>query len=297
MTGRGDGSHNGGNGPQFHTQFTPSGDFAPVNLLHGEVLAWLDLLEDIGLLDVGFGVGLHAILFGNDDIIHNNDVEDIVNNDEDIGNNNVSNIGNVDNADNNVAVEDAGVEENQGVPGDPLPGPSRRRSGEVDVANEGFQWWDEFADSTGDDFEEGTGMNPAQEAGADVEDPLPGGSRKSSREDEEERDSKKSRRCAEFTDINSDTVLVKPCHDHSDSSNSDHCEDAVEEFRNQPVEDEDPQPGRSKKRSREDDEEEDKRGAKESRWWAEFTDSDTVSVEPLHDHSDSSNSDHFEEPV
>lgn len=249
-------------------------------------------------------MGLHAILFGNDDIIHNNDFEDNVNNNEDIGNNNVDNnndgnIGNVDNADNNVAVEDAGVEENLGVPEDPLPGPSRRRSREVDVANGGFQWWDEFADSTVDDFEQGTGMNPAQEAGADVEDPLPGGSRKRSREneEEEERDSKKSRRCAEFTDTNSDTVFVEPRHDHSDSSDSDHFEDEVEEFRNQPVEEEDPQPGRSKKRSREDDEEEDKRGAKEPRWWAEFTDSDTVSVEPLHDLSDISNSDYFEEPV
>lgn len=217
------------------------------------------------MLDGDFGVFQQQHAPVNYDNIGNDNVEDSVDNDENIGNNNV---GNVDNG--------AGIEYNQDVSEeDPLPGGSRRRSREEDEEDEErsrkqFQWWDEFADSdsdcgsdsdsdsTGDDYMECTGIIPVQHAGAFVkvnqhvgeEDQLPGGSNKRSREDE--RGGQKSRQWDEFADINTDTVS-----DTDNSERDDLFEDAVEE--------EDPLPGGSRKRSREEDEEEDGRAGTQFR--------------------------------
>ncbi|XP_044204634.1 surface protein-like isoform X1 [Thunnus albacares] len=258
MEQRGDGSHNRGNRRQFLPQFIPSGDFSPANHVRAGILAWLEFLEDLGILDGGFGAGLNVLQH-----------QHAADNHDNVGNNNVEN--NVGNGDNNVAVEDAGMEDNQDIPEeDPLPGGSRRRSREEDEdieerSSKRFRWWDEFADSDSDsdDDVDCTGMNLVQDPGADMEvnqhvreeDSLPNGSTKRSREDDEEEDergSPKSRRCDEFADSSYDCWSR---HDYSDSSGSgDLSEDAVEE--------EDPLPGGSRKRSREEDADEDGRAGK-----------------------------------
>ncbi|XP_044035521.1 uncharacterized protein LOC122868042 [Siniperca chuatsi] len=148
---------------------------------------------------------------------------------------------------------------------------------------------------------------------------LPGPSRKRSRKHdkvEDERSSKKSGQHYEFADSNSDTVTVRTGHDlaHS-SSNIDLAEGAgaveeTEEEVNQQMDDKNPQPGGSQKRSRESDEEEDRRGlpgpsrkrsrkhdkvedersSKKSGQHYEFADSnsDTVTVRTGHDLAHSS---------
>ncbi|KAM7372881.1 hypothetical protein PAMP_007774 [Pampus punctatissimus] len=272
MDGRGD-RRNNFPLPRFLQIFGPAGDGVPSMNIQNVIFAWIVFLENLGIVNPGFGVEIHIVNHHNN--IGNNNVEDNANNNENIDNNNVVNV------DNDVGFEDAGVEDNQDVSEEnPLPGGSRKRSREDRESEESeqFRWWDEFADSdsdcydsdadsTGDDHVASTGMNPVQDVGvgANMEvnqharevDPLPGGSKKRSRENDEEEDEqgcKKSRRLDEVTSSDFDRISVHPHHDHTDNSRSD---DQVEK--------EDPRPGGSRKRSREEDEEEDGRAGKKFR--------------------------------
>lgn len=244
------------------------------------------------------------------DNIHNDNVDD--NDDDNVDIDNVNNIDNIDNHnvdnvdDNNEIAEDAGaraevevgIEVNQGVEeDDPLPGGSGRRSREEDGQDveEGSskrpRWWEEFdctsdSDTDRDDnnTDKNTGNCPVKH-GAEVaeEDPLPGPSRERSRKhdkvEDERSSSKKSRRCYEFADSNSDsTVRTGQDHDAHSSSNIDLGENAVEktdEEVNQQVEEDDPQPGGSRERSGEGDEQEQSRGSKQfKRYYDTDNDSD-----------------------
>ncbi|XP_056221974.1 glycosyltransferase-like protein gnt13 [Seriola aureovittata] len=203
----------------------------------------------------------------------NRDIAVNLNNNDDIHNDNID-----DNVDNNnghtYAGTSAGVVVDQGVEeDDPLLGPSRRRSREEDGQNaveessKRIRGWDGFSDSSTDcnsdsdnntdhdnnNTVRNTRNSPDKHAGADAEvaeeDPLPGPSRKSSREldtVEDERSDEKSRLCYEFAD---DTVTIRTNRDlaHGSSSidpddNAGAAEETGEET-NQQVEEEATQPG------------------------------------------------------
>ncbi|XP_044035519.1 homeobox protein 2-like [Siniperca chuatsi] len=260
----------------------------------------------------------------------------------------------------NSPVKHAGAE----VAGeDNLPGPSRKRSRKHDKVEDersskkSGQYY-EFGNSTSDTVTVRTGhdlahssIDLAEGAGAveEIEEevnqqaddkcPQPGGSKKRSRESDEEEDrrglpgpstkrsskhdkvedmrsSKKSGQYYKFGNSNSDTVTVRTGHDLAHSSSKiDLAEgagavDETEDEVNQQVDDKDPQPGGSQKRSRESDEEEDRRGlpgpsrkrsrkhdkvedersSKKSGQHYEFADSnsDTVTVRTGHDLAHSS---------
>ncbi|KAM7372879.1 hypothetical protein PAMP_007772 [Pampus punctatissimus] len=267
-----------GNGNDTVLQiFGPAGDGVPSIDIQNEIFTWIEVLENLLTFNQGFGVEVHIVnVADHHNNIGNDNVEDNANNNENID---------VVNIDNDVGFEDAGVEDNQDVSEEnPLPGGSRKRSREdgEDEESEQFRWlddsdsdcydsdsdcYDSDADSTGDDHVASTGMNPVQDVGvgANMEvnqharevDPLPGVSKKRSRENDEEENEqgcKKSRRLDEVTSSDFDRISVHPHHDHTDNSRSD---DQVEK--------EDPRPGGSRKRSREEDEEEDGRAGKKFR--------------------------------
>ncbi|GAA6214212.1 myb-like protein D [Lates japonicus] len=187
----------------------------------------------------------------NENQLNDNNVNDDNNsNNENQGDNDTGH--NADNSNENVegASTSAGVEVDQGVEEDnPLPGGSRKRSRDDDEedndsnSSKQFRWWDEFADSCTDCSSEGyatdcddnntdsytdwaTTNSPIERAGADDEvaedDPQPGPSRTRSREHdtEDKKRDKKSRRCYDFADDNSDTVTVATDRDLTDSRDS-----------------------------------------------------------------------------
>ncbi|XP_071318118.1 myb-like protein D [Trachinotus anak] len=217
------------------------------------------------------------------------------NNDSNENNDNSGNHGNADNLhihndnvddnvdNNNEHARDAGtstgVEVDQGVEDeDPLPGGSRRRSSEEedeqdneDRSSKQFRWWDELADSSTDsdtnsnDTERNTRNSPVKYLGADVEvaeeDPLPGPSRKRSREldtVEDKRSDKNSRRDDEFVN---NIVTFRTDEDLAHSIDLAVAEETGEEV-NQQVEEEATQPRPSRKMSRDDDEDKDREAAK-----------------------------------
>ncbi|XP_018548467.1 uncharacterized protein LOC108894317 [Lates calcarifer] len=248
MDGRGNGSHNGPNRPQFNPQFIARGDQPPANQLQGILFALMDFLMDLGVFDGGFGIALNAM----EELQHIHEADDNnadIDNNENTGINNavVIGIGN-DNSDDDGVFEDAGMDVDHDVPEeDPLPGGSQRRSREEDEeesearSNKRFRWWDEFSDSDSysdtDDTDYGyLGNNSVQDASAEVdvevevaeEDPQPDAVKKRSRDDGEEDDERDSKRLRGFADSISDSCTVQTWTDHCDSSSShDLFEDAV----------------------------------------------------------------------
>ncbi|CAB1448240.1 unnamed protein product [Pleuronectes platessa] len=195
-------------------------------------------------------------------------------------------LGNIDNDNvyhnNNAHAGDVGVQVYQGVEDqvyqdveedEPLPGLSREEDGQDSdqTDSDGFRWWDEFYDSCPDvdstdcdDHSTDENTSPVKSGSAETEvveeDPLPGPSRRRSREDEtdeNERCKKDLRLCHDFADGNCDNDTDRTVRDlaHSSTGAAYLAEKvcAVEETGwavHQRVEEEVTHPGPRKKRSR-----------------------------------------------
>ncbi|KAI3358874.1 hypothetical protein L3Q82_015271, partial [Scortum barcoo] len=200
MDGRGDGLHNGRNRQNLHLLLFPRGDRPPADQLNAGVIAWMEFLINQGFNDFDFMIIQPEHQLDNDNQGNDNNADEDNNNDN-VNDNNDNDIVNDhnDSNDHEVNNDSNGVRGNDSVNNDvdetdSLPRVSRKRSieedEERDEESKQFRWWDEFAESSTDSDTDNNDCDyndTIKNTDVPAECPLPGPSRKRSREHDEER--------------------------------------------------------------------------------------------------------------